>query len=102
MSEDWIKFYKDLPDVVKEACKRMATTSDKIGIELDAKGKTIWDLNPESRDKWFRFETDITCSACGKVAKGHLILDKKELKLVDSDGFVILDKLVCEKCLDEH
>ena len=101
MSKDWIKFYKDLPDEIKEACKKIGIAPEKIGIELgkEERDKTIWDLNPMSRDKWLRFETSITCATCGKQVKGHLILDKKELKLVDSAGFVILDKPVCEECL---
>lgn len=95
--------YKDFPNLIKEACKELGTTPKQIGIDLseDNLGKTIYDINPDHRDEWFNIKAVIKCSKCGKDADGYIVLDRKELKLVDTSGFMIFDEPMCNRCVNK-
>lgn len=64
--------------------------------------ETIYDINPEPHKKWFKIDSMIECNKCKKSVNGYIILDRKNLQVVDTSGFMILDEPVCDQCCDER
>jgi hypothetical protein len=65
--------------------------------------KTIYDINPDPHKKWYKIDSMIQCTKCKQMANGYIILDRKNLQVVDTSGFMIFDEPLCDKCVEgEH
>lgn len=93
------KLYRDLPDILDEACKELGTTPEKIGFTVKKKGQTTWDLNPQARHNLIKFQVTTTCSECHKEITGDLIIQKPSLSIIDSSGFIVMVGVVCDACI---
>ena len=101
--ENLEEVYKDLPNLIKEVCKEKGITPEQLGIDIskDHLEKTIYDINPQAREKFFNIKAIVKCSKCGKDAEGYIVLDRKDLKLVDTSGFMIFDEPMCSRCVNK-
>lgn len=63
-----------------------------------ARRRTVWDINKNSEELFHKIACELQCSQCKRIFKGSLILDKVELKVVDTDNFMILNGIVCDIC----
>ena len=59
---------------------------------------TCYDINPNPEKKWFKIKATVECSKCKRMIEGVLILDREELKVADTAGFMILRDIECDAC----
>ena len=62
--------------------------------------KTVYDINPEPEKTWFKIDSMIVCTQCNKSVNGYIILDRKNLQVVDTSGFMIFEDPICDTCAD--
>jgi len=62
--------------------------------------ETVYDINPEPDKKWYKIDSMIVCSKCKKSVNGYIILDRTNLQVVDTSGFMIFDDPLCDTCVE--
>jgi hypothetical protein len=63
--------------------------------------KTVYDINPDPDKKYYKIKAEIVCIKCKKNTIGYIILDRVELKVVDTSGFMIFDEPRCDNCSEK-
>lgn len=97
------KPYGELPDLLKECAAELGINLKDIGVDIgpENRNKTMWDINPQSRHKWHNLNIASKCYKCGRNIYGHLVIEKKTLKVCDSSNFMLFDEgTLCDQCRD--
>jgi hypothetical protein len=60
--------------------------------------KTVYDINPNAKEKYIKIEAKVKCEKCKRFVIGDLILDREGLTVTDTSNFLIFKDPVCDEC----
>ena len=94
------EIYKELGEQLKRMQMEGEIPADAIDWDSPKMNQTIYDANPNSRHRWYKFETKAICSKCDNEVNGSLILTKNGNHLEDTGGFILFSSgIICNDCL---